>query len=190
MPNERPGPGRYDGGHAWEYLLQTWRDLDVPEGWRAEVYGGRITLSPPPDRHRNGIVARVQRALYSLLPPEWEVYRALGVHIAPLGELYVPDVLVAPRELVEDVAADPSDPIDAAEALLIVEVTSRTNADDARTRKLWAYGHAPVPVHLLIDGFDRHGPTSTLFTRPDKGAYRHADRVASGGKRSFPNRSG
>lgn len=41
-------PGRSTGDRAWEYLLQTWRELDVPEGWRAEIDGGRITLVPMP----------------------------------------------------------------------------------------------------------------------------------------------
>ncbi|MFD7625759.1 hypothetical protein ACFV7Q_06860 [Streptomyces sp. NPDC059851] len=52
--------------------------------------------------------------------------------------------------------------------------------------KLWAYAHAPVPVRLLIDGFDQHGPTSTLFTGPQNGAYRHADRVAFGEELELP----
>ncbi|MFF8713866.1 hypothetical protein ACF07T_20880 [Streptomyces sp. NPDC015184] len=29
-------------GFLWGYLLQTWRELDVPEGWRAEIDEGRI----------------------------------------------------------------------------------------------------------------------------------------------------
>lgn len=27
-------------GRAWDCLLQTWRELDVPEGWRAEIGEG------------------------------------------------------------------------------------------------------------------------------------------------------
>ncbi|WP_412077248.1 Uma2 family endonuclease [Streptomyces xanthophaeus] len=76
--------------------------------------------------------------------------------------------MVAPRELVEGVYADVSDPVDAAEALLVVEITSKSNAEDDRKKKLWAYAHAPVPVYLLIDRFDEHGPTATLFTGPEK----------------------
>ncbi|MEU2392473.1 Uma2 family endonuclease [Streptomyces sp. NPDC007369] len=112
------------------------------------------------------------------------------MHIAPLAKLYVPDLVVAPREPVEGVAADTSDPVDAAEALLVVEITSKSSADDDRKKKLWAYGRAPVPVYLLIDGFDRHGPTGTLFTGPQNGAYGHADRVAFGDKPELsPGRS-
>ena len=179
-------PGRSAGGRAWEYLLQSWRELDVPEGWRAEIDGGRITLVPPPHRHHNGITAKVQRALYGVLSPEWEVYQTLGIHIAPLDRLYVPDLVIASSALVDGVEADVSDPIDAAEALLVVEVTSRGNAEDDRKKKLWAYAHAPVPVYLLIDRFDEHGPTVTLFTGPENGAYRHAERVAFGEALKLP----
>lgn len=180
-------PGRSAGGRAWEYLLQSRHELDVPEGWRAEIDGGRITLTPPPHRHHNGIVARVQRALYGELPMEWGIYQRLGVHIAALDELYVPDLVVASRELVEGVDADVNDPVDAAEALIVVEVTSKGNAEDDRKKKLWAYAHAPVPVYLLIDRFDEHGPTATLFTGPENGAYRHTERVAFGGVLKLPD---
>ncbi|MFD3698550.1 Uma2 family endonuclease [Streptomyces sp. NPDC058646] len=173
-------PGRSAGGRAWEYLLQSWRELDVPEGWSAEIDGGRITLVPPPHRHHDGIAARVQRALYGVLRPDWEIYQTLGIHIAPLGKLYMPDLVIAPSALVEGVDADVSDPLDAAEALLVVEITSRGNAEDDRKKKLWAHAHAPVPVYLLIDRFDEHGPTATLFTGPANGAYRHTERVAFG----------
>ncbi|MEV8536339.1 Uma2 family endonuclease [Streptomyces sp. NPDC051211] len=179
-------PGRSAGGRAWEYLLQSWRELDVPEGWRAEIDGGQIHLVPPPHRHHNGIAERVQHALYPVLSPEWGIYQTLGIHIAPLGKLYVPDLVVAPREPVEGIDADVNDPVDAAEALLVVEITSKGNAEDDRKKKLWAYAHAPVPAYLLIDRFDEHGPTATLFTEPQNGAYKHADRVAFGDALELP----
>ncbi|MCX5406332.1 Uma2 family endonuclease [Streptomyces sp. NBC_00335] len=173
-------PDRNADGRTWEYLLQSWRDLDVPEGWRAEIDGGQIALVPPHHRHHNAIAESVQRTLYGVLPPEWGVYQTLGIHIAPLDKLYVPDLVVVPSVLVRGVEAEVSDPVDAAEALLVVEITSKSNADVDRKRKLWAYAHAPVPVYVLIDRFDEHGPTATLFTEPENGAYKHAVRVAFG----------
>ncbi|MFJ9342716.1 Uma2 family endonuclease [Streptomyces sp. NPDC101733] len=98
----------------------------------------------------------------------------------------MPDLVVVPTDLVEDVDADVSDPVDAAEALLIVAITSKPDAEDDRERKLAAYAHAPVPVYLLIDRFDPHGPTATLFTGPENGAYRHAERVPFGGVLTLP----
>ncbi|WP_433546957.1 Uma2 family endonuclease [Streptomyces sp. CA-294286] len=167
----------------WDYLLETWRVLDIPDGWRAEIDEGQIVLVPPPNRHHNSIAAAVHRALLSRLSEDLEVYQTLGVHIAPLDRLYVPDLVVFSRELVE---AEEKDPVDAAEALLVVEITSRGNARDDRTMKLWAYAHAPVPAYLLIDRFDQHGPTSTLFTEPQNGAYKHMDRMPFGETLKLP----
>lgn len=168
-------------GRAWDYLLQTWRELDVPEGWRAEIDEGQIVLVPPPHAHHNGIAAKVQRRLYTTLPEELDVYQTLGVHVAPLDKLYVPDLVVMPAELIA--AADPetSDPLDASEALLIVEITSKGNAREDRTKKYRAYARAGVPMYLLIDRFDMRGPMATLFTEPNEdGTYKRSDPVPFG----------
>ncbi|MEU2788838.1 Uma2 family endonuclease [Streptomyces sp. NPDC007100] len=172
--------GQAPHGRPWDYLLQTWRELDVPEGWRAEIDEGQIVLVPPPHPHHNGIADAVQRLLYRVLPDDLGIYQTLGVHVAPLDKLYVPDLVVMPTALIA--ASDPggNDPVDAAEALLAVEITSKGNAKTDRTKKLWAYAHAPVPAYLLIDRFDEHGPTTTLFTEPQNGAYKHAERVPFG----------
>ncbi|GGO46928.1 MULTISPECIES: Uma2 family endonuclease [Streptomyces] len=170
----------------WDCLFQAWRELDVPEGWRAEIDEARIVLVPPPHRHHSGVAAALCRAFYGSAPEELGVYQALGVHIADLDKLYVPDLVVAPRQAVDDVEPGDCDPLDAAEALLVVEITSQGNAKDDRGKKLWAYAHAPVPVYLLVDRFDEHGPTVTLFSEPQNGAYKHAERVPFGERFVLP----
>ncbi|WP_406138755.1 Uma2 family endonuclease [Streptomyces sp. NBC_01089] len=177
MPHRRP----------WDDLLRAWRELDVPEGWRAEIDGGQILVVPPPHAHHNGIAETVQRVLYRTLADELGIYQTLGIHIAPLGKLYVPDLVVMPKSLIAAADPDTSDPVDAAEALLVVEITSRSNAKDDRTKKLWAYAHAPVPAYLLIDRFDEHGPTTTLFSAPLNGAYKHSERVPFGEQLKLPD---
>ncbi|MER7174888.1 Uma2 family endonuclease [Streptomyces mesophilus] len=172
-------------GRRWDQLLQAWRGLDVPEGWRAEIDEGRIVLLPPRPRHHHGIAAVVQRRLYQNLPYELGIFQTLGLKIAPLGKLCLPGLVVIPMAVL-DVASDTNDPVDAAEALLVVEITSKGNAKDDRTKKLWAYAHAPVPVYVLIDRFDEHGPTTTVFTEPLNGAYKHTERVPFGEQLSLP----
>ncbi|MFF3835235.1 Uma2 family endonuclease [Streptomyces sp. NPDC002458] len=168
-------------GRPWEYLLRTWQELDVPEGWRAEIDEGQIVLVSPPHAHHNGIAEMVQRLLYRGLPDALGIYRTLGVHVAPLDKLYVPDLVVMPTELIA--AADPeaSDPMDASEALLIVEITSRGNAREDRTKKYRAYARAGVPMYVLIDRFDTRGAMTTLFTEPNEdGTYKRSDAVPFG----------
>ncbi|MFE4214748.1 Uma2 family endonuclease [Streptomyces sp. NPDC056844] len=168
-------------GRPWEYLLRTWQELDVPEGWRAEIDEGQIVLVPPPHAHHNGIAEMVQRLLYRGLPDALGIYQRLGVHVAPLDKLYVPDLVVMPTELIA--AADPeaSDPMDASEVLLIVEITSKGNAREDRTKKYRAYARAGVPMYVLIDRFDTRGAMTTLFTEPNEdGTYKRSDAVPFG----------
>lgn len=171
----------------WDFLLAAWRELDVPEGWRAEIDGGQIVLVPPPHAHHNGIAEFVQRRLYRSLPDELGIYQTLGVHIAPLEKLYVPDLVIMPTELIVNADPDSNDPVDAAEALLIVEVTSRNNARDDRTKKYRAYAKSLVPMYLLIDRFDMRGPMTTLFTEPQDGTYKHSDPVPFGKTLTLPD---
>ncbi|WP_097966957.1 Uma2 family endonuclease [Streptomyces sp. or20] len=180
--------GQASDGRAWDYLLQTWRELDVPEGWRAEIDEGQIVLVPPPHAHHNGIAEAVQSRLYRGLPEGLGIYQTLGVHVAPLGKLYVPDLVVMPTELIA--AADPevSDPMDASEALLVVEITSRGNGREDRTKEYRAYARAGVPMYLLIDRFDTRGPMATLFTEPNEdGTFKHTDAVPFGKPLALPS---
>jgi hypothetical protein len=32
----------------WAYLLRAWQELDIPEGWRAEIREEGIVVTPPP----------------------------------------------------------------------------------------------------------------------------------------------
>ncbi|WLQ41587.1 Uma2 family endonuclease [Streptomyces laculatispora] len=174
-------------GRPWDYLLHTWQELDVPEGWRAEIDEGQIVLVPPPHAHHNGIADLVQQCLYRGLPDGLGIYQTLGVHVTPLDKLYVPDLVVMPRELI--VAADPdtSDPMDAADALLIVEITSKGNAREDRTKKYRAYARAGVPMYLLIDRFDTRGAMATLFTEPNEdGTFKRSDAVPFGKPLTLP----
>ncbi|MCX4846273.1 Uma2 family endonuclease [Streptomyces sp. NBC_00893] len=187
MTAARVENGQASEGRWWDYMLRIWRELDVPEGWRAEIDEWRMVLVPPPHAHHNGIAAKVQRRLYRNLPDDLEIYQTLGVHVAPLDRLYVPDLVVMPSELID--AADPeiNDPMDAADALLIVEVTSKGNARDDRTKKYRAYARAGVPMYLLIDRFDTRGAMATLFTEPNEdGTYKHSDPVPFGKPLALP----
>lgn len=168
-------------GRPWDYLLRTWQGLDVPEGWRAEIDEGRIFLVPPPHAHHNGIAEKVQRCLYANLPDEMGIYQTLGVHVAPLGKLYVPDLVVMPSELIDSADPDTSAPMDASDALLIAGITSKGNAREDRTKKYRAYARAGVPMYLLIDRFDTRGAMATLFTEPNEdGTYKQSDPVPFG----------
>ncbi|WP_027946377.1 Uma2 family endonuclease [Amycolatopsis taiwanensis] len=165
-----------DSALTWEYLLHTWRALEVPEGWRPELAVEGIQIAPPPGGQHNLTAARLHRALLPVVPDGHEVFQTQGVGFRNVGSIYVPDLCVAP------VAAIPhgSDPVPTEHVLLAVEITSRSNAEHDRKKKRWAYAHGPVPQYLLIDAFDEDGPAVSLFSDPVKGVYSRTIRIPFG----------
>src|SRR5882757_1893190 len=166
----------------WETLLRAWSELDVPEGWRAEIFDGGIHLSPAPDNDHNIIAARILRALSRELPDDWYLFQTSGATIERIKRLHIPDLLVIPRSAVQPGGTT----VTAADILLAVEITSKSNANHDRKTKLWSYAHAPIPLYLLIDCFDPDGPHSTLFSDPTDGKYRHASRIPFGESIALP----
>ena len=168
---------------SWDALLQAWRGLDVPDGWRAEIIEESLTVSPPPSEVHNVVGHFVHRALARSLPDDLGIFQTLGVRVVPLGELYIPDLAVVPLDLLPS----PEPPLSAEHAVLVVEITSRGNAERDRKTKLWGYAHAPVPHYLLIDPWDRQGPAVTLHSDPRRGAYQRVERVPYGAKILLPS---
>ncbi|NYI89155.1 hypothetical protein HNR02_002478 [Amycolatopsis endophytica] len=74
-------------GWEWEALLRTWQQLDVPEGWRAEITEGGVTMTPPPGNGHNKIANRIDRALHRTVPDDWAVLQELGIAIRGLSRL-------------------------------------------------------------------------------------------------------
>jgi Uma2 family endonuclease len=161
----------------WETLLRTWCELNVPEDWRAEVFDGGIHLMPPPDNDHNEIAFLVSQDLSAILRANsWRAYQTSGATIDRIERLHMPDLLVIPRSAVTLGGFT----VSAAELLLAVEITSKSNAQHDRKAKLWSYAHAPVPLYLLIDRFDPAGPHSTLYSEPVDGTYRRDVRIPFG----------
>lgn len=164
-------------------LLRTWRELDVPDGWRAEIIDGDIRLMPPPGNPHNLIAELIHRALLRAIPGDWGVYQTLGVWLALLNKLYVPDLVVMPRSALRNAASPvPTDP-----AMLVVEIVSPGNATIDREQKRDGYASAPVPLYLLVDAWDPAGPSVTLFEEPDHGAYRRHTTVPFGATLTLPS---
>jgi len=163
-----------DNGERW---LRAWRELDVPEGWRAEViFSGSITLTPPPSLPHNKIARRISTALDQTLPSGLGVYQTVGIRLDAIAKVYIPDLVVLPEDLMDEEVSE----ISAEHALLVAEITSKDNADHDRKAKRWGYAHGPVPVYLLVDRWERPNPTVTLFSNPENGDYAESIRVPFG----------
>ena len=169
---------------GWPALLTTWQELELPAGWRAEIVGNGINMTPPPGNGHNLIADLVHRALARVTPDEWGLYQTLGVSIPLRAKLFAPDLVIVPRFELDSLSDN--EPVPADRALLVCEITSFGNAKTDRKTMRWGYAHAGVPLYLLIDRFDEDGPAVTLFSDPVGGHYRHVVRVPFGEKISLP----
>ncbi|MCB5169573.1 Uma2 family endonuclease [Streptomyces bambusae] len=80
---------------------------------------------------------------------------------------YVPDIAVVPEELAKGGSALVPD-----QTLLIVEVTSESNADTDRIVKRGRYAEYGAPLYLLIDRMEQ---SATLFAEPGRLGYTRVD---------------
>jgi Uma2 family endonuclease len=170
-------PGRESHGLLeWERLLDTWRNLDVPEGWRAELIDGQIVMSPAPATAHNLIASLVHRQLVLGGPDSWAIFQTSGAAIPATREVYIPDICVLVKEGIDPAGTE----VGADVLLLAVEIVSERSKATDRKRKKWGYAHGPVPLYLLIDRYDEDGPSVSLFSQPSDGHYQHQVRVPFG----------
>ena len=102
----RPHPATH--GHGWGEDGPTAEELErerlwerlVAQGWRAEIVGGRIVVSPWTRQRQALLVDRVGDQLYAVKRERgWVFYQTWAVHIPPLrGDKRLPDLLVAPPD--------------------------------------------------------------------------------------------
>ncbi|MFG2227799.1 Uma2 family endonuclease [Streptomyces sp. NPDC048644] len=164
-------------GSGWDGLVRLWEESDGPEGSRVEIIEGIVTVSPPPDGMHNDIADELAERLYAVKPKEWGIYQTLGVAVPSREGLYVPDLVVAPKQLVR---SEPLGYLPAAASELIVEITSKSNAVHDRISKPAGYARAGVPFYLLIDRWAPVEPTVTLFGDPQNDVYRPLSTVKFG----------
>lgn len=153
--------------------------LDVPDGYRVEIVGGRITVSPSPLGRQAKIVMKLANALRAALPGDVLALEMVTIEIERTGERYMPDLTVLPEAAVPD-----DEWLFSAEAcLLAVEVTSPSNPEDDRVKKPHGYATAGVPLYLLVDTVTR---SVTLFSSPHRNVYHGQFTVDFGEKIRLP----
>ncbi|WP_027933787.1 PDDEXK family nuclease [Amycolatopsis thermoflava] len=144
----------------WETRLREWQNLDVPEGWRAEITPAGVTLTPPVDNGHSRIAASVHRTLVRSVPEDRAILQKLGVSIRSASRLYVPGLVVVPHH--ELLSRPDNVPVPAEAAELVVE------------------------IYLLIDRYAEPKPSVTLFSDPVDGHYRRSEQVSFGEEIRLP----
>ncbi|MDT3397766.1 Uma2 family endonuclease [Streptomyces sp. B1866] len=179
---EMPRPEELD-----EVLWQAWKDMELPEGYRAEIVEGFIEVSPTGRASHARIINRLREALARHL--EGSEYSAQhDWNVIHDRKPWVPDLIVVPREDEEFLTEDGLG-LTAEAIQLVVEVVSpgRNHQQRDRERKRRAYATAGIPVYVIIDDYDNHGTVTVLTSpSPKEGLYAASTRVPYGTDAEIP----
>ncbi|MFJ9953648.1 Uma2 family endonuclease [Kitasatospora sp. NPDC091207] len=147
-------------------LWQVWKAMDVPEGFRAEIIEGAITMSPTGGVRHVTIDRRIALALHDHLRGTGWAPGNDGNVIHGL-KVVIPDVYVAPDDL-EEIEHPEGLGILASGVAMVVETVSpgRRNRERDVVLKHRAYAAAGIPVYAIVDDFDDGGAV-TVLTGPD-----------------------
>jgi Uma2 family endonuclease len=162
--------------------------VDAPEGFRVEVIGGKVVVSPPPGFPHNTIVGDITYALVRahVLQADftWRTDNGTGMPLVGVGDGYVPDLMVIDQDVYLAARRSGVRTLVPDQVELVVEVTSRSNAKNDRqptgrgrgTNKWNGYARAEIPYYLLVDRSPKVAQ-AILFTIPDQplGAYLHQE---------------
>lgn len=169
-------PARY------EELRRTLDQLDsaLPDGYRAEIIGGNIVMSP----WSRGAYLRVMRSMIRQLAPHapegHEADSSPCLFSFPGHESdFGPDIHVSDADLtdIESIHLP-------GEALSLVgELTSTSTARFDRHDKVEVYGKAGVPVYVLVDMLKN---TVVVYSEPSGHGYRTSTRIEFGGAVHIP----
>lgn len=168
-------------GSGWDEIVRIWEETDAPEGCKVEIIEGIVTLAPPPSEPHEDTAELVTEVLWPKRPEGYGIYHNLGLVVADAGGIYIPDLCVVPRTALRQRRR-----VQAAEAELVVEITSRSNANHDRIKKAHGYAKAGVPLYLLLDPWLKGRPTATLYGDPSHGTYRVLASVEYGEELPLP----
>jgi hypothetical protein len=132
--------------------------LDLPHDGHVEVVDGTLLIGPVATEQRAEVVSRVREAVESALPDGLQVRGPVPLRLGPDCVL-VPDLVVtaATEGDGEDDEEGFGYVIEAAAALMVIEVVGRDHGIADRSFKPQLYARSHIPYSLLID---HDGPTA------------------------------
>lgn len=149
-------------------LEQADRLTDQLPGFRVEILGGILTVTPPPDGAHARALARLRRPFVAagLDGGETEVLEGVGLWLPDGSEDFaVPDLCVIDADFEEHlIEHNCYDPV---AFRLVLEVTSSNYRNDLQA-KVVAYGNANVPVYVIVD---RKHKRLHVLTEPMENGY-------------------
>ncbi|AIA05661.1 Uma2 family endonuclease [Streptomyces noursei] len=168
-------------------LEQADRLMEQLPGYRVEILGGDLTVTPPSDfGHAKGLSSlRDTFASAGLNRGETLVLEAVGLWLPDGPENFaIPDLAVVDADAEEHVAE--YECVDPAAFRMVLEITSGNYANDLRT-KVAAYGAAKVPVYVIVD---RKHERLHVLTEPIEDGYAMHHIHVPGAKVTLPESIG
>ncbi|WP_182887780.1 Uma2 family endonuclease [Microbispora sp. H10885] len=162
--HDHPVPHRQDGPVPDEHEPQETGKPEEPQelpdevqqlfmqlndaGYRAEIRLGQVVVTPPATMQHGDVLDRLTELLFPLkLANRWRFHYHWGVHIPPLLDHRLPDMIVVPPKVE---SLDPMR-VHGHSVLLVVEACSPgTQVADWQEKPL-DYARAGVPLYLIVD---------------------------------------
>lgn len=154
----------YDEGIDSERALK--HAVQRIRGDHAEIIEGFIDIVPPTWDHERA-AKLVRRQIEARVNELGCVEGSGNLDLPGSRNWYVPDIAVVPEDLTKDAGALLPD-----QTLLIVEVTSESNAETDRVVKRKRYAEYGAPLLLIVDRVEK---TVTPFAEPGPLGYTHVN---------------
>lgn len=151
--------------HHFEELCEALDELNVPDGFKAEIIRGNIVMSPWSKAYYLDVMDLVCDQLRPVLPDGHRISVGPALYVFPgVERAYGPDIHAAHQQT----RRSTSPRLDGEGLSFVAELTSPSTRDDDLTDKVESYGKAGVPVYLLLDMQEEQ---ATVFWTPTAKGY-------------------
>ncbi|GAA2012092.1 hypothetical protein GCM10009799_45520 [Nocardiopsis rhodophaea] len=145
----------------------------LPDGYRVEILGGSLIVSPTPTRKHNAAIRKIMLQLEQQLPEELVSHQVTSIGHVDAEDSAIPDLVVYPAEAEDDDEwLTPPDIVEFA-----LEVVSKNNSTTDTDAKPRVYAGWNIPIYLILDPRDG---TIVLYADPREGEYRSVHRMKFG----------
>lgn len=144
----------------WFHRLER---MPVPEGFRVEIVGGAVHMTPQRDTHWE-IIRRIVRSVEDRFGMDVKVFSDVRIDFPGRENGFCPDV----AKLSDSAKKDDEGRWHYKNVEFIAEVISQSTASNDYGPKKTAYALAEVPVYLIADPYQGR---CHLFTQPKDGEY-------------------
>ncbi|MEU0114932.1 Uma2 family endonuclease [Streptomyces bobili] len=154
-------------------LFALLEQMPVPEGFRVEIVGGSVFMTPQRDTHW-GIIRRIVRAVEDRFGVDVRVFSDVRIDFPGHENGFCPDV----AKLRDSAEKDDEGRWRHEDVEFVAEVISQGTATNDYGPKKTAYATAEVPVYLIADPYQGR---CYVYTDPKDGHYVTSTRVDFGG---------